>query len=149
MQIQPYLFFEGRCEEALHFYRDQLGAEIRALMRFNEAPPLPPGQDADGCAGGPPADGTKVMHAEFRIGESTLMASDGMASGQPQFAGVSLSLLARDAAEAQRLFQALGDGGQVQMPLGPTFFSPAFGMVADRFGVSWMVVVHAPGQAPT
>ncbi len=147
MQIQPYLFFEGRCEEALDFYRDQLGASITTLMRFKDAPPTGSPQPAEGCAGGPPADGNKVMHAEFRLGDSTLMASDGMASGQPTFAGVSLSLLVRDAAEAERVFQALGAGGQVQMPLGPTFFSPAFGMVADRFGVSWMVVVHAPAPA--
>jgi PhnB protein len=88
------------------------------------------------------------MHAEFRIGATTLMASDGMASGQPAFAGISLSMLVADVKEAERLFGLLSDGGQVQMPLGPTFFSPGFGMVADRFGVSWMVVVQAPGQSP-
>lgn len=149
MQIQPYLFFEGRCEEALNFYRDQLGARIGMVMRFKDAPPPPADapQPADGCAGGPPPDGDKVMHAEFHIGDSTLMASDGMASGKPSFAGVSLSLTVRDAAEAARVFQALGAGGQVQMPLGKTFYSPAFGMVADRFGVSWMVYAHDPSQA--
>jgi PhnB protein len=88
------------------------------------------------------------MHASFSIGETTLMASDGMASGKPNFAGISLSLLVGEVAEAERLFQALGDGGQVQMPMAKTFFSPAFGMVADRFGLSWMVLVDAPGQAP-
>lgn len=149
MQVQPYLFFEGRCEEALNFYRDKLGASISMLMRFKDAPADGQPEMAEGCAGGPPADPDKVMHAEFRIGDSTLMASDGMANGQPNFAGISLSLLAADAAEAERLFAALGDGGQVQMPLGKTFFSPAFGMVADRFGLSWMVVVHDPSQAPT
>lgn len=148
MQVQPYLFFEGRCEEALDFYRDKLGASIGMLMRFKDAPPTGQPEMAEGCAGGPMPDPDKVMHAEFRIGDTTLMASDGMASGKPNFAGVSLSVAARDAAEAERLFTALGDGGQVQMPLAPTFFSPAFGMVADRFGVSWMVVVHDPAQAP-
>jgi PhnB protein len=149
VQIQPYLFFEGRCEEALNFYRDQLGASILAMMRFSEAPPMDDQQPpAEGCAGGPPPDLTKIMHAEFRIGATTLMASDGMASGQPAFAGISLSMLVADVKEADRLFGLLSDGGQVQMPLGPTFFSPGFGMVADRFGVSWMVVVQAPGQSP-
>lgn len=147
MQIQPYRFFEGRCEEALNFYRDQLGASIGTLMRFRDAPPTGQPEMAEGCAGGPPADGNKVMHADFRIGDSTLMASDGMASGKPAFAGVSLSLLVADAAEAERRFQALAQGGQVQMPLGKTFFSPAFGMVADRFGVSWMVVAQDPNQS--
>lgn len=145
MQIQPYLSFEGRCQEALDFYRDQLGASIGVVMRFKDAPAndmAPP----EGCAGGPPPDGEKIMHSELRIGDSTLMATDGMASGKASFAGVSLSLLVRDAAEARQRFDALADGGQVQMPLGPTFFSPSFGMVADRFGVQWMVVAE-PAQA--
>lgn len=146
MQIQPYLFFEGRCEEALNFYRDQLGASIGTMMRFSEAPPMDPAQAPEGCAGGPPPDGNKIMHADFRIGDSTLMASDGMASGKPAFAGVSLSLLVADVAEAERCFQALAQGGQVQAPLSKTFFSPAFGMVADRFGVSWLVVAEDPDQ---
>ncbi len=146
MQIQPYLFFEGRCEEALDFYRDRLGARIGTVMRYSDAPPTGQPEMAEGCAGGPPPDAHKIMHADFRIGDSTLMASDGMASGKPAFAGVSLSLLVADAAEAERRFQALAEGGQVQMPLGKTFFSPAFGMVADRFGVSWMVVAEDPNQ---
>jgi PhnB protein len=137
MKVQPYLFFEGRCEEAIDFYRGALGAEVTALMRFNESPdPPPPGMV-------PPGSENKVMHAAFRIGDTTVMASDGRCSGQSRFGGVSLSLSAPDEAAADRLFAALAEGGQVQMPLGKTFFSPRFGMVADRFGVSWMIVVEA------
>ncbi|WPC66849.1 VOC family protein [Rhodoferax ferrireducens] len=135
MQVQPYLFFEGRCEEALEFYRTTLGAKVTMLMRFKENPePQPPGMF-------PPGSDDKVMHASFTIGETTLMASDGRATGSPVFQGFSLSLSAPTDAEAQRLFSALGDGGQVQMPLGKTFFASSFGMVADRFGVSWMIIV--------
>lgn len=145
MQVQAYLSFEGRCQEALDFYRDQLGAQIGLVMRFKDAPPMdqPP---PEGCAGGPPPDGEKIMHSELRIGDSTLMATDGMASGKPNFAGISLSLLVADEAEAKQRFDALADGGQVQMPLAKTFFSPSFGMVADRFGVQWMVVAQDPSQ---
>lgn len=137
MQIQPYLFFDGRCEEALEFYSGKLGAEVTTLMRYKESPePPPPGML-------PPGSENKVMHASFRIGETTLMASDGRCLGKPSFQGVSLSLTVPDAAAAERLFGALADGGQVQMPLTKTFFSPRFGMVADRFGVSWMIIVPA------
>ena len=135
MNVQPYLFFDGRCEEALEFYRKTLGAEVTMLMRFSESPePCDPGMV-------PPGSENKVMHASFRVGDATLMASDGNCTGQPKFAGVSLSLTVANADAAKRLFTALGNGGQVQMPLAKTFFSPSFGMVADRFGVSWMVYV--------
>jgi PhnB protein len=135
MQVQPYLFFDGRCEEAIEFYRKALGAEVQMLMRFKDSPePHQPGM----CA---PGSEDKVMHASLRIGDSTVMASDGQCMGKPSFQGFSLSINARDEAEAKRLFTALADGGQVQMPLTKTFFSPHFGMVADRFGVSWMVIV--------
>jgi len=135
MQAQPYLFFEGRCEEAVEFYRRALGAEVTTLMRIKDSPePHPPGMV-------PPGSDNKVMHMTFRIGDTTLMASDGRCSGKPNFQGFSLSLNAADDAQAERLFTALADGGQVQMPLGKTFFSSRFGMVADRFGVSWMVIV--------
>ena len=134
MQIQPYLFFEGRCEEAIEFYRKTLGAEIEMLMRFKDSPAPESGMVPHGSE-------DKVMHASFRIGDSTVMASDGQCLGQPTFSGISLSLTAADAGEAERLFAALSDGGQVQMPLVQTFFSPRFGMVADRFGVSWMIFV--------
>ena len=130
MDVQPYLFFDGRCEEAVEFYRVALGAETVMLTRFKDGPDhsmVPP--DAE----------DKVMHASFRIGATTVLASDGRCLGRPNFQGFSLSLTARDADEAERLFAALADGGQVQMPLTKTFFSPRFGMVADRFGVSWMI----------
>jgi PhnB protein len=145
MLVQPYLCFEGCCEEALHFYRDKLNATVDMLMRFKDAPASDAPQPPEGCAGAP-ADPDKVLHATFRIGDAVLMASDGMASGKPNFQGMSLSLQVADLAEAERVFTALSDGGQVQVPLAKTFFSPAFGMVADRFGVSWMVVVEDPGQ---
>jgi PhnB protein len=137
MQVQPYLFFDGRCEEALEFYRSALGAEVMALMRFKDNPEPPqPGV----CPGGAE---DKVMHACFRVGETQIMASDGQCTGRPSFQGFSLALTAANEAEADRLFSALGEGGQVQMPLAKTFFSPRFGMVADRFGVSWMIIVRS------
>ena len=132
MQVQPYLFFEGRCEEAIEFYRKALGAKVEMLMHYKDNPEPMPGK-------APPGD--KVMHSSFRIGDTTVMGSDGNCTGKPSFQGFSLSLTARDEPEAKRLFAALSDGGKVQMPLGKTFFSPAFGMVADRFGVAWMVAV--------
>lgn len=135
MHVQPYLFFEGRCEEALEFYRKTLGAQVQTMMRYKEAPePPPPGML-------PPGSENKVMHACLRIGETEVMASDGMNQGKPSFQGFSLSVSARDESDAKRKFSALAEGGSVRMPLGRTFFSPAFGMVADRFGVPWMVVV--------
>jgi PhnB protein len=133
MHIQPYLFFDGRCEEALAFYGTAIGAKVEMMMRWKDSPePCPQGMN-------PPPD--KVMHAAVKFGDAMVLASDGSCTGQPKFQGFSLSLTAADEAEATRLFNALGDGGQVQMPLGKTFFSPCFGMVADRFGVSWMVYV--------
>lgn len=135
MPVTPYLTFNGRCEEALNFYKKALGAEVGMLMRFKEAPEAPP----PGCA---PVDGNKIMHSTFQIGGTTVMASDGMAQGTPKFEGFSLSVNAKDESEASRMFGALSDGGQVQMPLGKTFFARSFGMVADKFGVSWMVIVE-------
>ena len=136
MQVQPYLFFDGRAEEAIEFYRSTLDAEVVMLMRYKECPePLQPGMI-------PPGPENKVMHASLRIGDTTVMASDGNCTGKPSFQGFSLSVSAPDEAAAERIFNALGKGGQVQMPLAKTFFSPRFGMVADRFGVSWMVIVE-------
>jgi PhnB protein len=134
MQVEPYLFFEGRCEEALEFYRKALGAEVTMLMRYKESP------DPGMCQ---PGAEDKVMHANIRIGNTTVMASDGRCEGVPAFQGFALSLSLTDEAEAERLFAALSDGGQIQMPLTKTFWSPRFGMVADRFGVSWMINVTA------
>jgi PhnB protein len=135
MQVQPYLNFDGRCEEALNFYRGALGAEVTMLLRFKDSPEPPqPGMV-------PPGAEEKVMHASFRIGDSTVLASDGHCAGQPNFQGFFLSLTVPNDAEAKRLFAALADGGQVRMPLAKTFFSSNFGMVADRFGVGWMIYV--------
>jgi PhnB protein len=135
MQIQPYLFFDGRCEEAIEFYKSRLGAKVEMLMRYKESPePPPPGMV-------PPGSENKVMHSSLRVGDAVVMASDGNCGGQPSFQGFSLSITVADEAEAERRFAALADGGKVQMPLAKTFFSPRFGMVADRFGVSWMIIV--------
>ncbi|HET7363970.1 MAG TPA: VOC family protein [Burkholderiales bacterium] len=132
MQVQPYLFFDGRCEEALQYYSKHLGAKVERLMRNKESPePPPPGMNAPG---------EKVMHAAFRIGDTQLMASDGHCAGKPRFEGISLTITARDDAETKRIFNALGDGGKVTMPLTKTFFASSFGMVDDRFGVHWMVI---------
>ena len=135
MQTQPYLFFDGRCEEAIEFYRGALGAEVTMLLRFKEGPePQQPGMV-------PPGAGEKIMHASLRIGDATVLASDGRCLGHPSFQGFAVSLTVPNEAEAERLFAGLAEGGQVQMALAKTFFSPRFGMVADRFGVSWMVCV--------
>jgi PhnB protein len=136
--VQPYLNFDGRAEEAIEFYRDALGAEVTVLMRFKESP------DSVACSS---SNGDKVMHASLRIGDTTVMASDGRSLGKAEFKGISLSITASSDADAERLFGALAEGGQVQMPLAKTFFTSRFGMVADRFGVSWMVVV-APAARP-
>ena len=133
MQVEPYLFFDGRCDEAIEFYRQALGAKVEMLMRFKESPdPPPPGTL-------PPGSENKVMHASLRIGDTTVMVSDGHCSGQSTFQGFALSIRVADSGTAERLFKALADAGKVQMPLGKTFWSPCFGMVADRFGVLWMI----------
>jgi len=134
MDVQPYLFFDGRCEEALEFYKKALGAEVNALLRFKDNPEPQPGMT-------PPGSENKVMHANFRIGDTEVLASDGRCLGQPKFQGFSLSLWTKTEAEADKKFAALAEGGQVQMPLGKTFFSPRFGMVADKFGIGWMILV--------
>ena len=135
MLVQPYLFFEGRSEEAAEFYRRAVGAEVTMLVRNKDAPEQPP----PGML--PPGSENKVMHMSLKIGDTTVLVSDGHCSGKSNFQGFSLSLTVRDDAEAQRTFAALAEGGQVRMPLGKTFFSTSFGMLADRFGVPWMVYV--------
>lgn len=132
--VQPYLFFEGKCEEAIEFYKKALGAKVNMLMRYKDSPEPP----QPGCA---PPDSNKVMHANFSIGETQIMASDGRCNGKPNFEGVALSLTVKTSAEADRAFNALADGGKVEMPMAKTFFSANFGMVVDRFGVFWMVLV--------
>ena len=131
MQIEPYLFFEGRTEEALEFYKSKLGAKVEFLMRYRDNPD--PKYN-------PPNSGDKVMHSLFRIGDTPVMASDGNCSGKPSFKGFSLTFNAADEADAKRRFNALAEGGKIEMPLGETFFAKSFGMVADRFGVNWMVM---------
>jgi PhnB protein len=141
MTIQPYLTFGGRCQEAVDFYREALGAEVQMLMRFKEAPDQPPpGMVPDNW-------GDKIMHVSLKIGDAVLMASDGCASSEKNFQGFSLSLTAANEAEADRKFAALCKSGQVTMPLGKTFFAQRFGMLVDRFGVSWMVIVPAEANA--
>lgn len=132
MAVQPYLSFEGRCDEAIEFYKTAVGAEVGMLMRWKDAP------DKSMCT---PANENKVMHADLTINGGRVMASDGRNSGKPDFKGFSLSLDAKTEADATRMFSALVDGGEVIMPLGKTFFSPCFGMLADRFGVHWIIVV--------
>jgi PhnB protein len=133
MEIQPYLFFDGRCEEAVEFYKRALGAELEMLMRYRESPdPPPPGMVLPGYE-------DKVMHASLRVGGAVLMASDDCTGNAKQFEGFSLSLSVPDTPTADRMFNALAEGGEVQMPLGRTFWSPRFGMVKDRFGVHWMI----------
>ncbi len=137
MYIQPYLFFDGRCQEALDFYVSALGARVEMLMRFKDSPEPPDPTKV------PPGSENNVMHASFRIGDSVLMASDGFGKGKPVFQGVSLSLAVNSDAEADRLFSALAKGGSIQQPLVKTFFSSNFGMVTDKFGVPWMVIAGA------
>jgi PhnB protein len=136
MLVQPYLNFDGRCEEAVNFYVQAIGAKQEVLLRVGESPEAPPpGMQV------PPE---KIMHASFRIGDSVVMASDCYCQGQPKFQGITLSISVKDEAEADRVFNALADNGKVQMPLSKTFFSPYFGMAEDKFGVSWMVIVPSP-----
>jgi PhnB protein len=132
MQVQPYLDFDGRCDEALEFYKKAVGAQVGMLMRFKEAPDksmISPGIEE------------KVMHSAVQVGDSTVRMSDGRCTGKPNFHGIALTILAKTEAEADKLFNGLAEGGKVTMPLAKTFFSPKFGMVADKFGVGWMVLV--------
>jgi PhnB protein len=140
MNVQPYLFFNGRAEEALDFYTSALHTKVDILMRNREAPEQPP----PGML--PPGSEDKVMHASFRVGDTEVMLSDGRCSGTPSFDGFALSIAAADEADARRKFDAMSAGGAVTMPLGKTFWSPCFGMLTDRFGVSWMITVE--GEAP-
>jgi PhnB protein len=139
MQTQIYLFFDGRLDEALTFYKKTLGVEVEMLMRFKDNPEA--GKHPEAC---PPGSEEKIMHSCFKLGDQRVMASDGYAKGKPEFKGFCLSLSVKTEGEADRLFAALGDGGKVEMPLGKTFFSPKFGMVQDKFGVGWMVLVSPP-----
>ena len=134
MNVQSYITFGGRCEEALEFYKKSVGAEITSLMRWKESP--------DAAMKGPPGYEEKVMNAAFRIGDSHLMADDGMGDKKAEFKGMTLMIEVADDAEAKRVFMALGEGGNVTMPLAKTFWSSSFGMLTDKFGVPWMVGVE-------
>lgn len=136
MHVQPYLNFDGRCEEAVEFYKSALGAEVTYLTRFKDAPPSASGPSR------PPGSENKITHVSFRIGDSTILASDGRCGGRSGFQGFSLSLTVSEIDEAERMFAALADGGTAEMPLAETFFSPRFGMLSDRFGVRWMIFVE-------
>ena len=138
MRIDPYLFYNGRCEEAINFYKSALGAELQMMMRNSDSPePPPPGML-------PPGSENKIMHASLLIGGALIMMSDGDCKGETTFKGFSVSLDCGNEAEAQRAFNALADGGRVNMPLSKTFWAPLFGMVVDKFGVNWMVGISAP-----
>jgi PhnB protein len=141
MALQPYLFFDGRCEEALDFYRSAVGAEVQMLMRIKDAPEPPqPGT----C---PPAAGEKILHAAFKVGDALILASDGECKGKPSFHGFSLALSFTDAGAVERAFNGLAAGGRVNMPLAKTYFSERFGMLVDRFGVQWMLMLTAAQPA--
>jgi PhnB protein len=133
MQVQPYLAFEGRCDEAIEFYKKAIGAKVEMIMRFKEAP------DQSMIS---PGNADKVMHAALRAGDTMLLMSDGRCTGNTNFHGIALALTAGSDAEAKRIFDALADGGKVNMPMTKTFFSPSFGMLSDKFGVGWMVLVR-------
>ena len=131
MNVQPYLSFEGRAQEAIDFYKTALGAKVEAIMQFKDAPP-------DMQANMPNKD--KVMHSAFKVGDTTIMATDGQCSGKAEFSGITLTITANSDAEAEKLFNALAQGGKINMPMSETFFATRFGMVADKFGVGWMVL---------
>ena len=134
MIVEPYLFFGGRCEEAIEFYRKALGAETTALMRYSESP-----EKGDIQTGWE----SKIMHANLRIGEATIMVSDGAPGQKGNFQGFALTISLSDEARARKMFQALAETGETVMPLCKTFYSPLFGMITDRFGVLWMIMVTA------
>jgi PhnB protein len=136
--VQPYLNFDGRCDEAMVVKHPpiketcMIGAKVGMLMRFKEAPDksmISPGSEE------------KVMHSAVQVGDAMVLMSDGRCTGKPNFQGIALAISAKTEAEADKLFSGLADGGQVQMPMAKTFFSPKFGMLADKFGVGWMVLV--------
>ena len=134
MKVEPYLFFNGQCEEAIEFYKQTLGAKVLMALRFRDNP------DKPGPYKVAPDLDDKIMHASLKIGETEVLMSDGMGTGRPEFKGITLALGVQSEAEADRVFNALAEGGQIKMPIGKTFFSPRFGGVADRFGVSWIIV---------
>ena len=139
MDVTPYLFLDGRCEEAIAFYQTALGAKVTRSMRFRDNPDKQHGK-------APPDSDDKIMHAHVTVGNSAILMSDGHCTGKPVFQGFALSLAVESDAKAETIFAALSDGGQAQMPMTTTFFASRFGMVADKFGVSWMVMTESPMQ---
>lgn len=135
--IQPYLFFRGRCEEAIEFYKKALGAKVGMVMRFKDNPDRPP----PGVV--PPSLDERIMHASIEIDDAMIMMSDGMKEGGPAFGSMSLSLGVRNPQDVDRYFNALAEGGEVEMPLSKPFFAERFGSVKDKFGVSWMIIAEA------
>ena len=136
MKVQAYISFGGRCEEALTFYKKSVGAQVTSLLRWKDSP--------DATMKPPPGYEEKVMNAAFRIGETQLMADDGMGAKEAEFKGMTLAIVVADDAEAKRVFTALAEGGSVQMPLAKTFWASSFGILTDKFGVPWMVNVVEP-----
>ncbi len=135
--LAPYLFFAGRCDEALEFYKHALGATVAMLMRFNESPDATPeGMLQKGFE-------NKVMHATVQIGKLTVMCSDGC-NDKSTFDGFRLALSLSSEDSCTGVFNSLAEGGKIDMPLSKTFWSPLYGMVTDKFGVGWMVMV--PGE---
>jgi len=135
MYVQPYVFFNGRCEEALNYYSEKLGAQVIFKMHFRDAPPDPNNPPRPELA-------DKIMHANVQLGTTFWMASDGACDpAAGSFNGFSLSLTVEDSAIAEKSFNALADGGQVVMPFQKTFWSDGFGVVEDRFGLKWMVTL--------
>jgi PhnB protein len=133
MVVQPYLFFDGKCEEALEFYKKAVGANVTALMRFKDSP----SQEHN-----PPGSAEKVMHCNFSIGNSQIMASDGDCKDQMKSDGFALSITADNTDQAEKMFNGLKDGGHVTLPLTQTFFAKRFGMLKDKFGVHWMIMAE-------
>jgi len=138
MEIQPYLFFDGKCDEAIEFYKKAVGAQVEMVVRYKDGP-------AEQKNMIPPGGENKIMHGRLKIGDNVVFVSDGNSTGEPKFDGFALSLTIATEAEADRYFNALNEGGAVQLPLTKTFFSPRFGMLKDRFGVMWMVYVKPAG----
>lgn len=136
MKVQSYIFFDGRCEEALEFYGSTVGAKVNVILRYKDSPEPQPAEVL------PPGSENKIMHSEFSIGETTLMGSDGYCGGKAQFQGFALALLLDTGADAERVFKALSEGGQATMPLSETFFAKRFGMLTDRFGVAWTLLAE-------
>ena len=135
MRVESYLFFDGTCEEAIKFYKKALGAKVGQLVRYKEAPDGAPRKFAE-----------KIMHVSFQIGETRVMASDDCGGKRPRFGGFSLCVSPANKPRAKKIFTALAEGGEVGMPLQKTFYSPCFGMVMDRFGILWMVMVEDPAH---